>query len=109
MSTNARAISRFETRAEEKVQSLLLEIKEKLGDCKLQQVAKGDNREADLHVKMTEVGERHLTWPLPFEVLQAPATKAEQASPINFINTWMTPIYKFIIEDELPTNELVAK
>lgn len=53
---------------EEKVQSLLAEIREKLGDCELRQVARGDNSEAELLVKMAAVGEQYLTHPLTFEV-----------------------------------------
>lgn len=43
--------------------------------------------------------------PLSFEVLQAPTTKTKKTLPIYVANTWTTPIYKFLTEEESPINE----
>lgn len=50
-----------------------------------------------------------MTQPLPFELLQAPTIEIEEALPIDVVDTWMTLVYKFLTENELPTNELAAK
>lgn len=54
-------------------------------------------------------GEQYLTQQLPFEVLQALATEAVEALPIDVVNKWMMLVYKFLTEDELSTDELEAK
>lgn len=50
-----------------------------------------------------------MTQPLPFEVLETLVTKADEALLIDVGKTWMTPVLRFLAEDELPENELQAK
>lgn len=67
----------------------MVEIRGKLGDYELRQVATGDNGEADLLQNMVAMatGEQHLTQPVPFKVLHASATKVEETLTIEVANT----------------------
>lgn len=58
---------------------------------------------------MAAVRERHLTQPFQFEELNNPVTNEEESLPIEEGDSWIMLVYRFLTEDELPTDELSAK
>lgn len=72
-------------------------------------MAKSDNKKVNQLAKMAVVGEQHLNQQFQFEELHTPATDEEKSLSIKEGETWITLVYKFLMEDELPTDELLAK
>lgn len=58
---------------------------------------------------MAAAGEQHLTQPLQFEILHTLATSKEETLPIEEVESWMTLVYKFLMEYEFSIDELMAK
>lgn len=87
----------------------MTQIKGMQGDCELHQVVRGKNEEADFLAKRTVARKQHLTQPISFEVLHNLVSEEEESLPIEIANTWMTLIYKFLTEDEIPADSLAAK
>ncbi|XP_021596615.1 uncharacterized protein LOC110603218 [Manihot esculenta] len=58
---------------------------------------------------MAMASEQHLTQPFQFEELHTFATDEDESFPIEEGETWMTPVYKFLMEDEFLADELSVK
>ncbi|XP_021623935.1 uncharacterized protein LOC110623328 [Manihot esculenta] len=84
-------------------------IKDEQGSWKLRQVARGESEEANFLAKMAATDEQHLTQPFQFEKLHISAKNVEESFPIEEGESWMTPVYKFLTQDDLPADELSAK
>lgn len=50
-----------------------------------------------------------MTQSVPFEVLHTPTTNVVEVLSIKVANMWMTLVYKFLTEDELPIEDLATK
>ena len=71
----------------------------------IQQVPRENNSNADAFAKLASTKETESLGIIPIEHLSDPSIKGEETQVIQAIDTWMTPIIKYLEEGSLPSNK----
>ena len=95
-----------------KMMAYLSKVKDSLAQFdrySIQQVPREKNSNADALAKLASTKETESLSIIPVEHLSDPSIKGEETQVIQAIDTWMTPIIKYLEEGSLPSNKNEAR
>ncbi|CAL8994500.1 unnamed protein product [Prunus brigantina] len=75
----------------------------------IRQIPRSENSHADALSRLASAINDKIGRKVPVEILSRPSTTATEVCTVRYENTWMSPIYAFLVDGTLPTDKSQAR